>query len=210
MDIFQEKNKELIIELLIFNLSDFWIYSKIYILNKNFYRMINNENIIKKFKQINIYTLHVPESNTTEYYNAYPNGYREQSFSKFCDGKLIETGVYVKNKIEGVVTSYFPEGEPNKIKSYHTYQNGILNGEYVTYHPNGNKQEEGMYLNGLLHGQIRYFYSSGNLLRIIYYNNGMKDGLAVAYTNDTLINKLYKIIYKNDMMMNKKTYDVPH
>lgn len=58
--------------------------------------------------------------------------------------------------------------------SYCYYDDKIVDGDYVTYHPNGNKFIECSYKNGIYNGEFLEYDSNGTLFRRTNYKNGKR------------------------------------
>ena len=71
--------------------------------------------------------------------------------------KLIQKGIYLEGKKEGIWESYFPEGG---IQTELEYKNDILNGKSKTYHNNGNLKSSGTYGDAKKEGVWKYYHSN--------------------------------------------------
>jgi antitoxin component YwqK of YwqJK toxin-antitoxin module len=126
------------------------------------------------------------------------NGVRAQKFT--TDGTLTEEGYVAHGKMNGVWTTYHPDG---KLKTLTTYvdnlksgphleftnrgqielkahfNNGEFDGPYGKY-KNGRPLLESNYINGKIDGFYREYYTSGKdagkLQRQSEYKNGVQDG----------------------------------
>ncbi|MDO5970380.1 hypothetical protein Q4Q35_11245 [Flavivirga aquimarina] len=58
---------------------------------------------------------------------------------------------------------------------------GLLYGDYVFYHQNGEKFMHSTYDNGKLNGEEKTFFPSGKLKKISHYKNGMLHGKVISY-----------------------------
>lgn len=63
--------------------------------------------------------------------------------------------------VNSFVTIYY--GNSNQVKSEGTYMNGMKNGEWKTYYPNGNLKFDGKYRLGQIDGFWNIYYENGNL-----------------------------------------------
>ena len=103
-----------------------------------------------------------PEGNliaTEEYDHGVLTG---ESISYFAEtGKILEIFHYKNGLRNGPYKKYFPDG---KLMTEGYYENDTLEGEFVTYYPGGQIQVRGTYSNGLQKGNWEYFDEKGNLL----------------------------------------------
>ena len=70
---------------------------------------------------------------------------------------------------------YVVGNEKNKWEEFEVKQ-GVLNGGYMTYHPNGNRSDFNHYKDGVLNGPAKTFFLSGKLQDSSYYKNNVKVG----------------------------------
>ncbi|MCB0807453.1 MAG: toxin-antitoxin system YwqK family antitoxin [Bacteroidales bacterium] len=98
----------------------------------------------------------------------------------FKNGTMIGEGIINDEGIkDGPWKEYYPNGA---IKSEGTYNNGNRTGQWKFYHPNGQLEQIGSYnKNGKEDGQWTWYYATGDLLREESYFNGMIDGHSVEY-----------------------------
>ena len=97
----------------------------------------------------------------------------------FKNEEIVQQDVYTKNKILKA-TIFFLENEKTKI---------------ITYHKNGNKQEEVFSINGLLDGEAFIYYPSGKLENKSFFKDGKREGESLTYYENGKLKK--KILYKN-------------
>jgi len=88
------------------------------------------------------------------------NGYWKQYDSL---GQLLEEAYYEEGKLDGHFISYF--SNQNKKEEY-WFSKGLLHGTYAKYHKNGKASETGNYISDTLNGEISTFDSLGNLITI--------------------------------------------
>lgn len=74
-------------------------------------------------------------------------------------GNVAETIEYFNGIKEGPYKKYFPDGE---LMTEGTYKNDVLVGKFTLYHPNGKIQVKGKYKNGRQIGNWEYFDEEGN------------------------------------------------
>ena len=89
----------------------------------------------------------------------------EQGFSRIP--------VYNENidKIEGIVTSFYPDG---KIAQTVNYINGKREGELIEYYENGQIKEKRFYVNDKEEGKSLFYDEKGKLIKTEVYKNGIK------------------------------------
>lgn len=82
------------------------------------------------------------------------------------------------NGIIGIYTS------GNVLLSEQTYKDGVKEGPWSVYHPNGELQKEGEIRNGLEHGRYREWYPNGQLKYEYQYDAGKKVGKWLSWYED--------------------------
>lgn len=81
---------------------------------------------------------------------------------------------------KGLWRTFYPEGG---LMTEGEYLNGIRNGEWIFYFPNGNIEQRGFYnQNGKEHGEWRWFYPNRSLRRIENFINGLRNGEMIEYS----------------------------
>ncbi len=85
------------------------------------------------------------------------------------EGTLIETANYVHNKLEGERIIYNFKSGVKEISEY--YNDDLLDGNYIEFHPNGEIKSLGVYTDNLLSGTVRLFKTSGVLIQELQYLN---------------------------------------
>lgn len=93
--------------------------------------------------------------------------------------------------------SYYEGGER---KSFISYQDGLLHGEFSLYYPNGPKRL-GHYLLGKREGRHQIFYPSGNLLVDAEFSNGEPVGFFRKYFPDQSLRE--ELYYHDPLRFNK-------
>ncbi|MCB9196437.1 MAG: toxin-antitoxin system YwqK family antitoxin [Flavobacteriales bacterium] len=93
---------------------------------------------------------------------------------------------------DGPFETYYPNGQ---LQVSGTVYQGKRSGLWVAYHLNGNKQSENNYDGGQLKGKTAVFYSNGQVMYIGYYENGVYDGQWLYFEEDGTLIK--EIIYEN-------------
>ena len=96
----------------------------------------------------------------------------------FENGKT--TSIHTEGKVDndlfriGEWKSYYEDGQ---LKSVATYVNSNIHGDYVTYHPNGRKSEEGEVEHGKYNGEWRTYYKTGDLNQFMNFENDQLNGV---------------------------------
>ncbi len=112
----------------------------------------------------------------------------------YDDGKLQSEGTMIGKNRVGKWKYYNTDGKT--IVSEENYDNGLLNGNVVTYFSSGKITETLTYKNGVLHGNVLRYSSEGVLLDDLQYENGKLHGFAKYYNVEgKLVRKGY---YEND------------
>tara|TARA_Y100001936_G_scaffold253082_1_gene315693 strand:+ start:1502 stop:2479 length:978 start_codon:yes stop_codon:yes gene_type:complete len=164
------------------------------------------------------------------------------------DGKLLEKGYYKNGKLNGTYITYWdeyntmnsgdsvvnrvPKNSKNNESYWHnalsktigrqvtieTYKDGILNGLFEEYYPNGQLKTKVIYKNGRKDGLYESYWNNGQeKAKNIYKNGIIKDGtykwfwknsqlhLVRTYKNGKL-EGLYKAFYKHGQLRNTGEY----
>ena len=122
------------------------------------------------------------------------DGSRAHNISYYENGKKMAEGDFVDQKKEGK-WKYFSE-EDEKLILEENYKNGKLNGEAVTYyHDSGKPFEILEYKNGVKDGEWMKYFPEGQLMTETFYKNGVLEGTFVNYTPEGKL--LIKGWYKN-------------
>jgi antitoxin component YwqK of YwqJK toxin-antitoxin module len=98
----------------------------------------------------------------------------------FLDGQIIGEGIIDEEGIkDGPWKEYYPNGA---IKSEGTYDKGNRIGGWKFYYPNGQLEQIGTYnKDGKADGSWTWYYATGDLLREESYFNGKIDGFSIEY-----------------------------
>jgi antitoxin component YwqK of YwqJK toxin-antitoxin module len=98
----------------------------------------------------------------------------------FHNGKVVGEGITDEEGLrDGPWKEYYPNGA---IKSVGTYDKGKRVGEWKFYHPDGQLEQIGSYnKDGKLDGTWTWYYADGQLEREESYFNGMLDGHSIEY-----------------------------
>lgn len=91
-----------------------------------------------------------------------------KTYYKEPAGRLKES-VFMKNGVEdGTFKQYYPDG---RTEAEGSYTNGLREGSFKEYHPNGNMSAEGNYLNDFEDGEIKIFDTTGTLIKIYVFKD---------------------------------------
>ena len=125
------------------------------------------------------------KSDFWEYY--YENG-KLMEKSYFKDGS--DTTEYIDEFYESSGDTLIWKGEGNrktyysssKLKTIVKYKNGLKNGDFKLFKPNGHIRKTGTYINGEMSGKWRELYlSTDTIYQDLEYKNGLKNGLFKEY-----------------------------
>lgn len=116
---------------------------------------------------------------------------KELSICNFFDDRYDEE-IYLKNKC-GVYTNYHNNGQ-----IYRTFfhNNGIEEGEYKEYTPDGKIKAERFYINGKKYGKSTIYHNNGQLYTISNYIDGKLEGVYEEYHKNG--NLRMKLNFVND------------
>jgi len=93
---------------------------------------------------------------------------------------IMSKEVYVAGKLNGVQTTYYPNG---KVTEEITYLNGVKQGDNFYYSPEGVLLKKLIYHDNELHGPAEYYDANGNVTIKGYYKKGKKHGLWQYFKN---------------------------
>lgn len=104
------------------------------------------------------------------------------NFYSDLDGKLLAKDSYKKGKLDGKSILYYAESaKPVEITEY---KNGVKEGTYLKYFPEGGIMTEGSYKKDQLHGDYMVYYVDGSIEIRGRYENGIKWGNWDYYSED--------------------------
>ena len=130
----------------------------------------------------------------------------------FKNEEIVQQDVYTKNKILKA-TIFFLENEKTKIITYHKNGNkqeevfsinGLLDGEAFIYYPSGKLENKSFFKDGKREGESLTYYENGKLKKKILYKNGMKNGIAIIYYENGMIEE--KAYFVDDKKENERLY----
>lgn len=102
---------------------------------------------------------------------------RNTYFIDFYQG----VSIYRDNISRDVMNGHYIVGDESKKWEEFHVKDGILNGDYIQYHNNGEKYTHSKYSNGVLHGEDLLYYVSGKLKKFSAYNRGVVYGKVIEY-----------------------------
>lgn len=82
--------------------------------------------------------------------------------------------------------------------------NGMIHGEWVTFHPNGLRKESVVYVNGIPNGPYRAYDTEGTLVFEGEFRSGRKHGDWVTWYDATQMRQQCR--YENDVLSGRCTY----
>lgn len=95
-------------------------------------------------------------------------------FYSDVDGKLISSETYKKGLLHGTTKTLYPE--TGNVAESIEYKNGIKDGSYKKYFPDGALMTEGTYVNDLLDGKFILYHPNGEVQVKGKYKNGRQIG----------------------------------
>lgn len=129
-----------------------------------------------KIKTVGSYIGDIPEGIRREYAE---NGEVTAAFT-FSKGKIIAEGIIDDEGVkDGPWKEFYPDGQ---LRSEGNYRNGNRIGKWRFYHPNNNLEQEGNYNNqGNPGGTWKWYYDNNSLLREESFLNGESEGIFTEY-----------------------------
>lgn len=100
-------------------------------------------------------------------------------YKKYRAGKLAEEGTYENGQLEGIYIFYYDNGQ-KEIEA--TYQAGEYVGGYISYFKNGKIEQEGTYNTAhQMEGIWKTYYPNGQVRETVTMQAGVEDGIFVEY-----------------------------
>ncbi len=145
-------------------------YCKEFYKNKSLYKKYNyiddkKEGIYKEYDRNGRLITHYNYENDKKngFYKYYDYGFKKSGY------KYIKySGYYVDDKLEGIYTGYYDNGNLALIR---IYKNGNINGYVSCFYHNGQLSNDIYYDNGNVDGVSTSYRYNGDLLEIEYYDN---------------------------------------
>ena len=110
----------------------------------------------------------------------------------FRNGKIKESGYWIKNKQEGLWKFYYETGTPYADV---WFKNGVQHGESIFYYPNKKIMSASNFEFGKGNGELVLYYDNGSTKEISYLKNNKLDSLQILY--DTIGREIKRCLYKN-------------
>lgn len=98
------------------------------------------------------------------------------------DGILIDSGIFKNGERDGLTEQFY--NDTGKLRVSANYKNGVLDGKFKAYYPNGNLQGEVTYKNGEMNGEYREYNENKNIRLSGNYKNSLQDGEWKSYLED--------------------------
>ncbi len=124
-------------------------------------------------------------------------------------------GIYRLDKTRELMDGYYVVGDKFSKWEEFRVEKGILNGDYIVFHSNGEIFTHSVYQMGKLHGEEKTNYLSGKLKRVNFYNNNVLYGKSMEYFENGNVMGEFKIeygkvvesiIYNNIGQINAQTF----
>lgn len=98
------------------------------------------------------------------------------------DGILIDSGTFKNGERDGVTKQFY--NDTGKLRVSANYKNGVLEGEFKAYYPNGNLQGEVNYVNGEMNGEFKEYHENKKIRLSGSYKNSLQEGEWKSYLED--------------------------
>ena len=118
----------------------------------------------------------------------------EREEALLSDDTVVSDGAYIEYYEDG---QKFCQGE---------YENGVINGEWTYWHPNGQVCKVIQYKKGKPDGAIEVFRADGTLDGLQSYSNGVRDGEWISYYEDGKTPKIKLTIIDGKLDGERTTY----
>lgn len=109
------------------------------------------------------------------------------------DGVLIDSGTFKNGERDGVTEQFY--NDTGKLRVSANYKNGVLEGEFKAYYPNGNLQGEVNYINGEMNGEFKEYHENKKIRLSGSYKNSLQEGEWKSYLEDGTLESI--INYKD-------------
>lgn len=109
------------------------------------------------------------------------------------DGVLIDSGTFKNGERDGLTEQFY--NDTGKLRVSANYKNGVLEGEFKAYYPNGNLQGEVNYINGEMNGEFKEYHENKKIRLSGSYKNSLQEGEWKSYLEDGTLESL--INYKD-------------
>ena len=98
------------------------------------------------------------------------------------DGILIDNANFKDGERDGLTEQFY--NDTGKLRVSANYKNGVLEGEFKAYYPNGNLQGEVNYVNGEMNGDFKEYHENKKIRLSGSYKNSLQDGEWKSYLED--------------------------
>ncbi len=98
------------------------------------------------------------------------------------DGILIDSDTFKDGERDGLTEQFY--NDTGKLRVSANYKNGVLDGEFKAYYPNGNLQGEVTYKNGEMNGEYKEYHENKNIRLSGSYKNNLQNGEWKSYLED--------------------------
>ncbi len=109
------------------------------------------------------------------------------------DGVLIDNANFKDGERDGVTEQFY--NDTGKLRVSVNYKNGVLEGEFKAYYPNGNLQGEVNYVNGEMNGDFKEYHENKKIRLSGSYKNSLQEGEWKSYLEDGTLESI--INYKD-------------
>ena len=109
------------------------------------------------------------------------------------DGILIDNANFKDGERDGVTEQFY--NDTGKLRVSANYKNGVLEGEFKAYYPNGNLQGEVNYVNGEMNGEFKEYHENKKIRLSGSYKNSLQEGEWKFYLEDGTLESI--INYKD-------------
>ncbi|WP_170180966.1 toxin-antitoxin system YwqK family antitoxin [Hyunsoonleella aestuarii] len=114
-------------------------------------------------------------------------------------------GVYRLNETKEVMDGYYVIGNKTSKWEEFSVKEGVLNGDYIVFHSNGEIFSHSQYQNGKLHGNEKIYSLSGKIKTHKTYNQGLLYGKSIGYFENGQISSESTI--KNEEIIESISYN---
>ena len=109
------------------------------------------------------------------------------------DGVLIDNANFKDGERDGVTEQFY--NDTGKLRVSANYKNGVLEGEFKAYYPNGNLQGEVNYVNGEMNGDFKEYHENKKIRLSGSYKNSLQEGEWKSYLEEGTLESI--INYKD-------------
>lgn len=98
------------------------------------------------------------------------------------EGILVDDANFKEGERDGLTEQFY--SDTGKLRVSGNYKNGVLDGEFKAYYPNGNLQREVIYKNGEMNGEYKEYNENKSIRLFGNYKNNLQDGEWKSYLED--------------------------